>query len=58
MKDKEKDNKKHTHSQESEENNYNRCEYCGRIIEDKNDTGTLCYRCYMKEYYDTEDIID
>lgn len=54
MKDKEKDNKKHTHSQESEENNYNRCEYCGRIIEDRNDTGTLCYRCYMKEYYDRD----
>lgn len=28
------------------------CEYCGRKIEDKNDTGSLCYRCYMKEYYE------
>ena len=27
------------------------CAYCGKIIEDTNDTGTLCYRCYMKEYY-------
>lgn len=27
------------------------CEYCGRKIEDRNDTGSLCYRCYMKEYY-------
>lgn len=30
------------------------CEYCGREIEDTNDTGSLCYRCYMKEYYDEE----
>lgn len=27
------------------------CEYCGKVIEDTNDTGSLCYRCYMKEYY-------
>lgn len=27
------------------------CDYCGKKIEDTNDTGTLCYRCYMKEYY-------
>lgn len=27
------------------------CEYCGRKIEDRNDTGSLCYRCYMREYY-------
>lgn len=27
------------------------CEYCGKKIEDKNDTGSLCYRCYMREYY-------
>lgn len=30
------------------------CEYCGREIEDTNDTGSLCYRCYMKEYYPDE----
>ena len=30
------------------------CEYCGREIEDTNDTGNLCYRCYMKEYYPDE----
>ena len=29
------------------------CEYCGRKIEDKNDTGSLCYRCYMREYYNS-----
>lgn len=29
------------------------CEYCSRKIEDKNDTGNLCYRCYMREYYDS-----
>ena len=27
------------------------CEHCGKKIEDTNDTGTLCYRCYMREYY-------
>lgn len=27
------------------------CEYCGREIEDTNDTGSLCYRCYKREYY-------
>lgn len=27
------------------------CENCGKKIEDTNDTGSLCYRCYMKEYY-------
>ena len=30
------------------------CEYCGKEIEDTNDTGSLCYRCYMKEYYPNE----
>ena len=30
------------------------CEYCGKEIEDINDTGSLCYRCYMKEYYPGE----
>ena len=30
------------------------CEYCGKEIEDTNDTGSLCYRCYMKEYYPDE----
>ena len=30
------------------------CEYCGRKIEDTNDTGSLCYRCYMREYYPNE----
>ena len=27
------------------------CAYCGRTIENTNDTGSLCYRCYIKEYY-------
>ena len=27
------------------------CEHCGKRIEDTNDTGSLCYRCYMREYY-------
>jgi len=31
------------------------CEYCDRIIEDTNDTGSLCYRCYMREYYPEEE---
>lgn len=31
-----------------------RCEYCGKEIEDTNDTGSLCYRCYMIEYYPEE----
>ena len=30
------------------------CEYCGKKIEDTNDTGSLCYRCYMREYYPNE----
>lgn len=30
------------------------CEDCGYEIEDSNDTGDLCYRCYMKEYYNIE----
>lgn len=30
------------------------CAYCGKKIEDTNDTGSLCYRCYMKEYYPEE----
>ncbi len=32
---------------------HNTCEYCGRKIEDRNDTGSLCYRCYMREYYNS-----
>lgn len=30
-----------------------RCEYCGKPMtpSDVNDFGTLCERCYMKEYY-------
>lgn len=28
------------------------CEYCGKEIEDSNETGSLCYRCYIREYYD------
>ena len=31
------------------------CEYCGKEIEDTNDTGTLCYNCYIKEYYGERD---
>ena len=31
------------------------CEYCGKEIEDTNDTGSLCYDCYMKEYYGERD---
>ena len=31
------------------------CEYCGKEIEDTNDTGTLCHDCYMKEYYGIDD---
>lgn len=31
------------------------CEYCGNEIEDVNDTGSLCYNCYIKEYYGVED---
>ena len=31
------------------------CEYCGQEIEDTNDTGTLCYNCYIKEYYGVDD---
>ena len=29
------------------------CEYCGRPLtrSDVNDYGSLCERCYMKEYY-------
>lgn len=29
------------------------CEYCGKPMSrsDVNDYGTLCERCYMKEYY-------
>ena len=36
------------------EENEKYCEYCGKEIEDTNDTGSLCYRCYMKEYYPDE----
>lgn len=30
------------------------CDYCGKPMSrsDVNDYGTLCERCYMKEYYD------
>ena len=30
------------------------CEYCGKPLtrSDVNDYGSLCERCYMKEYYD------
>ena len=28
-----------------------KCDNCGKEIEDTNDTGSLCYRCYMREYY-------
>ena len=31
------------------------CEYCGNEIEDANDTGSLCYNCYIKEYYGERD---
>ena len=29
------------------------CEYCGKPMtpSDVNDYGSLCYHCYMKEYY-------
>lgn len=32
------------------------CDYCGEPLSesDVNDYGTLCERCYMKEYYDEE----
>lgn len=26
------------------------CEFCGRKIEDTNETGSLCKKCYMKYY--------
>ena len=30
------------------------CEYCGKALtrSDVNDYGSLCERCYLKEYYD------
>ena len=31
------------------------CEFCGRKIEDRNDTGSLCLKCYMKYYYPDEE---
>lgn len=33
------------------------CEYCGKAMtrSDYNDYGSLCERCYMKEYYGKED---
>lgn len=37
------------------EEEYKYCEYCGQEIEDTNDTGTLCYDCYVKEYYEPRD---
>jgi hypothetical protein len=40
--------------EELQKENTKRCEYCGKEIEDTNDTGSLCYRCYMKEYYPEE----
>lgn len=32
------------------------CEYCGKGLSrsDVNDWGSLCERCYMKEYYDED----
>jgi len=32
------------------------CEYCGKELSDSdiNDFGTLCERCYMKEYYNQD----
>lgn len=34
------------------------CEYCGKPLSrsDVNDYGSLCERCYMKEYYGTDDV--
>lgn len=32
-----------------------RCEFCGRKIEDTNETGTLCKKCYIKYYYPDSD---
>ena len=34
------------------------CEYCGRKMtaSDVNDFGTLCERCYMREYYGEEEV--
>lgn len=34
------------------------CEFCGRMIEDTNETGTLCLKCYMKHYYPEEENSD
>ncbi len=33
------------------------CDYCGKAMtrSDYNDYGSLCERCYMKEYYGEED---
>lgn len=33
------------------------CDYCGKAMtrSDYNDYGSLCERCYMKEYYGKED---
>ena len=31
------------------------CEFCGRKIEDRNDTGSLCLKCYMKYYNPDEE---
>lgn len=51
----EKEKNNEIHSSDSHENAEDKyCEYCGRRIEDRNDTGSLCYRCYMKEYYERE----
>ena len=32
------------------------CEYCGKSLSasDVNDFGSLCERCYMKEYYEED----
>jgi NMD protein affecting ribosome stability and mRNA decay len=27
------------------------CAYCGKEIEDIEETGSLCYDCYIEEYY-------
>lgn len=34
------------------------CEYCGKPLteSDVEDFGTLCERCYNKEYYDRDEV--
>lgn len=43
---------KHTH-----EDVVAHCDYCGKALSrsDVNDYGTLCERCYMREYYNEND---